>query len=419
MLRTKRTFLSSILVSPFAFSRGAAGRTAEPPQAGGGAGEIDAAKFPSLQAALDAVPETGGVVRLPPGEFKLTRPLVLSRERTRLTGSGDATQLLNVNESGEPAILIRHPKRASDAKARLWGIQLEGFRISGNPKSGDGLFIEGVNEIVLRSLTIERHGGHGIHLYDGYENPRLVHMNITYNGKAGLNIIRGHDLVVSANQFEENQDAVRCIDSYNLTLTGNNIDDHLRDGVVIENTYGSVVSGNMIEECAGAAMVLDRNCYGITMSANVIAHNWNGIQLRDAWGCTVSANTFTIVAERALFIGPGAGRITVTGNNFSNDYLGNGERKRSRPEGKWPEITRATGLMLEGTSDIAVVGNVFSGLADRAVSATGECRRVTVVGNVVSDIGRRGEEPVTAFELGTVQEKVAGLNAVEKKFEGK
>jgi parallel beta-helix repeat protein len=244
-------------------------------------------------------------------------------------------------------------------------------------------------------------------------------MNITYNGKAGLNIIRGHDLVVSANQFEENQDAVRCIDSYNLTLTGNNIDDHLRDGVVIENTYGSVVSGNMIEECAGAAIVLDRDCYGITMSANVIAHNWNGIQLRDAWGCTVSANTFTIVAERALFIGPGAGRITVTGNNFSNDYLGNGERKRSRPEGKWPEITRATGLMLEGTSDIAVVGNVFSGLADRAVSATGECRRVTVVGNVVTDIGRRGGEPVTAFELETVQEKVAGLNAVEKKFEGK
>jgi len=28
-----------------------------------------------------------------------------------------------------------------------------------------------------------------------------------------------------------------------------------------------VISGNMIEECAGAAMVLDRDCYGITISA--------------------------------------------------------------------------------------------------------------------------------------------------------
>ena len=75
--------------------------------------------------------------------------------------------------------------------------------------------------------------------------------------------------------------------------------------------------------------------------------------------------------------------------------------------------------MLEGTSDIAVVGNVFAGLADRAIAATGECRRIAVVGNVVTDIGRRRGETFSAFELGTVQETVAGLNAVEKKFEGK
>ena len=55
-------------------------------------------------------------------------------------------------------------------------------------------------------------------------------------------------------------------------MTGNNLDDHLGDGVVIENTYGSVVAGNMIEECKGTAIVLDRDCYGIALSANVIAH---------------------------------------------------------------------------------------------------------------------------------------------------
>ena len=241
MLRTKRTFLSSILVSPLAFSRVAAGRNAEPPQAGGGAGEIDAAKFPSLQAALDAVPEAGGVVRLPPGEFELTRPLVLSRERTRLTGSGDATRLLNVNESGEPAILIRHPKRASETNARLWGIQLEGFRISGNPKSGDGLFIEG-GERDRAPLSDDR-APRRPRYPPGTTATKTRVWCIEHHlqRKAGLNIIRCHDIVVSGNQFEENQDALRCIDSFNLCMTGNNIDDHLRHGVVIENTYGSVV----------------------------------------------------------------------------------------------------------------------------------------------------------------------------------
>ena len=81
-----------------------------------------------------------------------------------------------------------------------------------------------------------------------------------------------HDIVVVGNQFEENQDAVVCKDGFNLCMTGNNLDDHLRHGVVIENTYGSVVSGNMIEECNGIAIILDRDCYGITLSSNVIAH---------------------------------------------------------------------------------------------------------------------------------------------------
>ena len=52
-------------------------------------------------------------------------------------------------------------------------------------------------------------------------------------------------------------DAVLCTDSFNLTMTGNNLDDHLGNGVVVENTYGSITSGNMIEECKGFAVVFD------------------------------------------------------------------------------------------------------------------------------------------------------------------
>ena len=59
---------------------------------------------------------------------------------------------------------------------------------------------------------------------------------ITYNKAIGLNIIGCHDIVVSANHFEENQDALHCIDAFNLCMTGNNLDDHLGHGVVIENT---------------------------------------------------------------------------------------------------------------------------------------------------------------------------------------
>ena len=166
-------------------------------------------------------------------------------------------------------------------------------------------------------------------------------------------------------------------------MTGNCLDDHLRHGVVIENTYGSVVSGNMIEECKDTAVILDRDCYGITLSANVIAHNFGGgIDLRDAHGCAVSANTFTIVPKNALRIGPAAGRITVTGNNFSDSYIGEGKERRRKND------QAASGIVLEGTSDVIITGNIFSGLNTKAIQQTGKqpSRRVRVSGNVVTEV---------------------------------
>lgn len=38
---------------------------------------IDASEYPTLQAAIDAVPRDGGMLRLPPGEFVITEPLVI------------------------------------------------------------------------------------------------------------------------------------------------------------------------------------------------------------------------------------------------------------------------------------------------------------------------------------------------------
>lgn len=372
---------------------------------------VDAARYPNLQAALDALPDSGGIVRIPPGTYELEKPLLLTREEVRLEGAGDATRLVNRNQEGQPALLIRPRNRATDRKTRIWRVQVAHMRLSGNPRSGDGLRAEAVNEIYLQGLSVDRHGGHGIHLLDCYENPRVVQCNITYNAQAGLHLQGCHDIVVNANQFEENQDAVHCFDGFNLCMNGNNVDDHLRHGVVIENTYGSVVAGNMIEECQGTAMVLDRDCYGITLSANVIAHNMGGgIDLKDAWGCTITGNTFTIVAQRGLVIGKESGRIAVTGNNFSNSYIGGGKMRREKED-------PAAGILLEGTSDVVISGNLFAGLAGAAVQTGGKCQRLAVTGNVLTDLHRQSKARQPALELGGAAEALVEDNVFEKGFE--
>ena len=352
---------------------------------------VDAAKHPNLQAALDAVPESGGLVTIPPGNYEITGPLRVKTAETRIVGGGAATHIINKNQTGQPAIILRPAQLDTDKKARLWRVQLADLRISGNEKSGDGIFAEGIQEIYLEGVSVDHHGGHGIQLKDCYEEPRIADCILTYNKKSGIEVIACHDIVVNANHFEENQDALRCVDSFNLCMNGNNIDDHLGNGVIIENTYGSVVSGNMIEECNGTAIILDRDWYGITLSANVIAHHLKGgIDLRDACGCTISANTFTIAHEFSVRVGKDSERNTISANTFCNTYIGAGQDKRPAKDKTPMGIDAGTGVLVEeGVNGLILNGNTFSGLSTAAVWSKGLVKNVLVTSNLCLDCGRK------------------------------
>jgi parallel beta-helix repeat protein len=367
-----------------------------------------AARF-NLQAAIDALPASGGVVRIPAGVHEITSSLVLSTGDVRIEGAGAATHIVNRNTAGQPALHLRHKgylDNRRDRNTRLWRVTLANFRVSGTKESGDGIRAEGVDEIYLTGVAVDHHGGNGIVLKDCYEDPRLVGNIITYNAAAGVLLEGCHDIVVSANQFEENQDALRCHDSFNLCMTGNNVDDHLRHGVVIENTYGSIVSGNMIEECNGTAVILDRDCYGITVSANTIAHHLGGgVHLPDAWGCAITGNTFPLVHSDSIRVGPDSGRLTISGNNFSNSYIG-GKDKRL-PTGKSAMQTDAgTGIMLDGTSDVAITGNTFGGLTTPAITAKNGCQRLLVTNNVITDVNRGAKSGAQAIVRGDARDSI-------------
>jgi parallel beta-helix repeat protein len=362
-----------------------------------------------IQSALDALPATGGIVRVPAGMYEITSPLVIARGDVKLEGVGASTHIINRNTEGLPAILIQHvnrPKNPRDRNSRLWRVTLSHFRVSGGKESGDGILAEGINEIYLEGVAIDHHGGNGVVLRDCYENPRLIGNMITYNGAAGVLLEGCHDIVVSANQFEENQDALRCLDGFNLCMTGNNLDDHLRHGVVIENTYGSIVTGNMIEECNGTAVVLDRDCYGITIAANTIAHHLGGgVHLLDAWGCAITGNTFPLVHASSIHVGPNSGRHTISGNNFSNSYIGGRDKRPAT--GKTPMQTDAgTGITLDATSDIAITGNVFGGLTTPAVVARNGCERLLITNNVIVDVNRGAAAGQKAIDAGDAKESI-------------
>jgi parallel beta-helix repeat protein len=352
---------------------------------------VEAGNFDSLQAAADSLPDSGGILRIPPGQYLLTEPLRITTGDTTIEGAGAATHLINKNEDGLPAILIENPKFADQPTPnadRLWRVRISNLRVTGNPKSGSGIEARYIEELFVQGVTSSYHGGDGLHLHFCYEDPRINDNLLTYNKGCGVYLEGCHDIVVSANHFEENQTGLKCTDSFNLAMSGNNLDDHLGDGVIIENTYGSVVAGNMIEECQGWAIVLDRDVYGTTISANVIAHEFTGgIDVRDAHGCAISSNTFTIVKNIGLAVRSGSGGITISGNNFSDSWIGetpDGQEAQKRPSessNSEENPNEAAGILLDGCKAIVVSGNLFSRLTTEPLIQRGECQEILSQGN--------------------------------------
>ena len=218
---------------------------------------IDASSFPSLQAALDALPETGGFVTVPPGDYELTHPLIVRTAETRIVGSGAATHFINKNEEGQPALMMAPAAIATDKKARLWRVQVADLRISGNPKSGDGIFAHGIHEIYLHGVSIDHHGGNGIHLLNCEEEPRAsaIASSPTMRWLACKSTAATTSWSTATTSKRTRTASAASTASISArTATTSTTTCGMASS--IENTYGSVCSGNMIEECNGTAIIL-------------------------------------------------------------------------------------------------------------------------------------------------------------------
>ena len=142
---------------------------------------IDAGRYPTIQAAIDALPDEGGMVRLPPGTFEITEPLMVTKSDVLIEGAGAATHIKNVNTAGKSALILQHPGSGDNRNAELWRIRLADFRITGNEKSGHGIEARRINEVFIDGVTVSYHGGDGIRLYFCYEDPRICSSLMTYN----------------------------------------------------------------------------------------------------------------------------------------------------------------------------------------------------------------------------------------------
>ncbi len=123
-----------------------------------------------IQRALDALPETGGEVVLPPGKIMVRRPIILQRDHQTLRGCGPTTILTLADGANCPVIIMGEPVnqpqktvrhlRVSDLfidgnrfhqPGEFWRWQGEGSQIHNN-----GITVQDVSDSTVEHVTAAR-----------------------------------------------------------------------------------------------------------------------------------------------------------------------------------------------------------------------------------------------------------------------
>lgn len=333
---------------------------------------VNAGDYPTIQDAVNALPEEGGTVFIPARTYKIFEPIVITKSDVTLMGAGAGTLLLNINEEGKNTIEILGEKHA-EADTRkgkgIWHVQVCNMHLKGNEKCGNGIYAYYVNEISLREMWIDYHGKSGIHLYYCYENPRIADNNIAYNKEKGVYIEGCHDIVISANEMEENGTGVFIKDIFNATITGNNIDDHIDYCIHFVNAAGSIITGNMLENCNKLCVLLDENCDGTVLTGNTFRQPGD-IRIIKNHGVTITGNAFDMTKTTALEIEE-SNLITVSGNIFTNG-----------PQEKY----KVYGIIMKNVNDVSISGNTIVKPEKGGIYLLGdENKYVNITGNTIKN----------------------------------
>lgn len=203
-----------------------------------------------IQRALDNLPNSGGEVVLPPGNFEISQPIVLRRDHLTLRGSGPQTILHLADSANCPVIImgeaVNRPQRTvkylciSDLfidgnrhgqQRELWRVLGEGSEIRNN-----GITVQNVSDSVVEHVTCARCRSGGVVTTRGVRRLTVSDLTAFDNQFDGLACYQTTDSLFSKLHLHDNPGAGISLDLAfkhnvisNAVLTANDLGIFMRD----------------------------------------------------------------------------------------------------------------------------------------------------------------------------------------------
>jgi hypothetical protein len=274
----------------------------------------------AIQAAFDAVPATGGVVYLPPGQYEISSTLIITQDNTTLLGAGagnriGATQVGTGSRieaaAGVTGSVIKVQRTANDRT--VYGVKIQDIAIDGDSigSNVDGVLFRSVKG-EIHNVAINNCTGNGIRV-QGYgswpaERNKFIACDSGYNTAAGIYFDSdAADNTITNCVFMQNQDGLLTTQSSVIVSTAAFIS-NTRYGAYLNNAGSrSRFIGCRFQQNANHGIIFDSASTGFSdVSITGCGFNTNG---------TATNNTYDHIILTGL-TSNAISRVVVTGCNF-------------------------------------------------------------------------------------------------------
>jgi hypothetical protein len=245
---------------------------------------------------VDILPESGGEVVLPAGNFEVYQPIVLRRDHQTLRGSGVATVLHLADKANCPVIIMGEPVNNPQQTVKnlyvgslfvdgnrynqqreLWQLQGEGSEIRNN-----GIVVQSVSNSVVEHVTCVRNRSGGLVVTLGVRQLTVRDLTASDNEFDGLACYYTTDSLFTELYLHDNPGAGISLD---LTFNHNVIS----NAVLTANNLGVFMRGSHDNQFHNISINSSRR-YGVFMAhgEEQTADGWQSIPQGECAG-----NSFT------------------------------------------------------------------------------------------------------------------------------
>ena len=336
-----------------------------------------------LQAQIDALPNSGGRLQIPPGAYRITRPLKVDLDKVgpvSILGEGNVRLIM---DGPGPALHIigTHGGTAAPhtVQPNVWERQrmplVDGIEIVGRHPEACGIELTGTMQATITRVTV-RDALHGIHLTTRNRNVQISDCHLYDNRGVGLYLdgVNLHQInVVGCHISYNDQGGIVCRNSEvrNLQVGTCDIEANMaEDGPPTANILFDCRSGSVREAAIVGCTI--QHSHDAPDSANIRLLGQSPEVADKVGNLAISDNVFSDV-QWNIHLQYARG-VTLTGNTFWHGQAGN--------------------LLVENSSHIVVGPNLFDRNPDYGREDDGStnaivfrnCRDCTLTGLHVNNV---------------------------------